>query len=216
VGSFEVLAVSPGLPVEDLLAHPEGGRDAALRIAGALLPDLRLEHEDTRTWVDPGRWELGSVLVSTFGTTALFLHPQARPTPPTGMSTFSLTYQSVSMAYGIDVSGPRFRRTLALSPGVLDYAEGAPLPFEAAFDNVTEASATYSFDDVAFAAAAAEWMFGCQALDVPWSDGTLPVSRVQLGDMPLHVLTAEAVAPRVETPARSAPRGVLSRLLRRS
>ena len=216
MGSFEVLAVSPGLPVEDLLAHPEGGRDAAQRIAGALLPDLRLEHEDTRTWVNPGRWELGSVLVSTFGSTAPFLHPQARPTPLTGMSTFSLSYQSVSMAYGIDVSGPQFERTVALSPGVLDYAEGAPLPFETEFGNVTEASATYSFDEVAFAAAAAEWMFGCQALDVPWSDGELPASRVQLGNMPLHVFTTETVASRVEPPARSPRRGALSRLLRRS
>ena len=126
------------------------------------------------------------------------------------MSTFSLGYQSVSMAWGVDVAGPRFQRLIALSPGVLDHAEGAPLPFEAAFDQVTEESATFSFDDNAFAAAAAQWMFGCHPLELR------PDDRVDLGSRPLHVFAAvprpAPVAPREERPQGSA----LRRLFKRS
>lgn len=195
MGWAEILAVSPGLPVEDLLAHPEGGLDAAVQAAGALLPGLQLTHDDTRTWADPG-WGPGNpVLVSTFGSTAIFLNPPARPTVPPDMSTFSLGYQSVSMAWGVDVTGPQFHRLISLSPGVLDHAEGAPLPFEAAFDQVIEESATFSFDDDGFAAAAAKWMFGCHPLD-PRPDDVVDLLR-----QPIHALVAASTPETVEPPA---------------
>jgi hypothetical protein len=209
MGWAEVLAVSPGLPVDDLLAHPEGGPEAAVQAAGALLPGLQLAHDDTRTWAEPGWWTGDPVLVSTFGGTAIFLHPPSRPTVPPGMSTFSLGYQSVSMAWGVDVTGPRFHRLIALSPGVLDYAEGAPLPFEAAFDNVIEESATYSFDDNGFAAAAAQWMFGCHPLEPG------PDDRVDLRPQALHLFTAVATPPVDAPPTTQSRPGALRRLLGR-
>jgi hypothetical protein len=184
--TIEVLAVAPDLPVDDLLVQPEGGPAAALRALAVVLPGSAFEHVHTGTWAVPGQQPPDALLVSTFGETTMFLGtPVGQLTVPPGTSTFSLSYQTVSMAYGIDVSGPRFHRMIALSPGVLDHAEGAPLPFEAAFsEGMAEANATYSFDDGGFAAAAGEWMFGCQPLD------PRPEDRVHLGGLPLHVFSA--------------------------
>jgi hypothetical protein len=184
MGSPEILALSPGLPVDDLLAHEEGGPDAASDVLGRLVPGQSFEYVQSDTWAMPGLLLRDVVLLSTFGSTTLFQIPPARrPVAPEGMTTFSLSYQSVSMAWGVDVSGPRLHRLIALSPGSLDYAEGAPLPFEAAFADAPEASASHSFDDGAFVAAAAEWMFGCHPLDLD------PDHRVDLGMRPIHAFT---------------------------
>lgn len=184
--TIEVLAVSPGLPVDDLFTQPEGGPASAARAVAALLPDSTFAHVHSGSWSVPGEPPPEAVLVSTFGGTTMFLGtPVGLLTIPREMSTFSLSYQTVSMAYGVEVSGPHYHRTIALSPGVLDHAEGAPLPFEAAFSaGLAEANAAYSFDDDGFAAAAAQWMFGCKPLD------PRPEDRVDLGSRPLHAFAA--------------------------
>ena len=184
MGTAEVLAVSPALPVDDLLAHDEGGPQTALTELRRLFPGPAFEYARSDLWArEELLWE-DVVLVSTFGpTTLLRIAPAGRPVVPEGMTTFSLSFQSVSMAWGVDVSGPRHERIIALSPGVLDYAEGEPLPFESAFPDVVEQSATYSFDDNAFAAAAAEWMFGCHPLELG------PDHRVDLASQPIHAFT---------------------------
>lgn len=212
MASLEILAVSPGLPVDDLLAHDEGGHRQAVRAVSELVPGARFDHVQSDTWAAPGLLSQDVVLVSTFGPTTLFrVAPPTPLTVPAGLTTFRLSFQTVSMAWGVEVSGPRFERVVALSPGALDHAEGAPLPFEAAFPDVTEASATYSFDQDAYAAAAAEWMFGCQPLELD------PDHRVDLGSRAIHAL--RPAPARVEPgPPASAPRprrGALARLFQR-
>jgi hypothetical protein len=212
--TIEVRAVAPDLPVHDLLTHPEGGPGAALRALTALTPGSTFDHVSTATWAFPGQQPPEAAFVSTFGGTTVFLSPVPRLTVPPELTTFSVSYQTVSMAYGVDVSGPLFHRLVALSPGVLDYAEGSPLPFEADFDDVTEKSATFSFDDGGFAAAAAQWMFGCDPLEVIWSEEPRTQDRVQLGVVPLHVFTATTPAPAEaaeDRPRRGGLRGLFRR-----
>ena len=208
--TIEVRALSPGLPVDDLVAHSEGGPAAAAAALAILLPDATHDHVFTGTWAAPRHDSFDQVLVSTFGdTTMLLASPVPRLTAPEGMTTFSLSYQTVSMAHGVDVSGPLFERFIALSPGVLDYAEGPPLPFEAGFPDVEEASATYAFDDGAFAAAAAEWMFGCHPLELREGD------RVGLGSRAIHTFRSTPATSDPEPGATPSPRGGWRRLLRR-
>lgn len=210
--TIEVRAVSPALPVDDLLAHPEGGPDAAAAALSRLLPGTSYEHVATGTWAEPHHDSFDAVLVSTFGETTLLLaSPVPRVTVPEGMTTFSLSYQTVSMAYDIDVSGPLFERFVALSPGVLDHAAGSPLPFEERFGRgIDEANATYSFDDDGFARAAGAWMFGCQPLR-PGAD-----DRVDLRARPVHTFEPAAVpAPVADVPGPQPRPGALRRLFGR-
>lgn len=205
--TIEVRAVSRGMPVDDLVAHDEGGTAAAAQALATLLPGTTCEHVATGTWATPRHESFHQVLVSTYGdTTMLMASPVPRVVVPEGMTTFSLSYQTVSMAYGVDVSGPRFERTIALSPGVLDYAEGAPLPFEAAFPRAAEESTTYSFDQGAFAAAAGDWMFGCHPLELDSEH------RVDLRGQPLHTFTltaAPAPAPAAQPTTKPRRGGLL-------
>ena len=207
MSTIEVLAVSPGLPVDDLLAHPEGGPSAAARALDALLPDAAYQHAASGTWADGLERSEDSVLVSTFGPTTMFLRRPVRGLAvPDGMTTFSVSHQTTSMAWGVDVAGPGLERLVALSPGVLDYAEGAPLPFEDAFPVDEEDARHGSFDDTAYAVAAARWMFGC----FPLEPG--PLDQVDLGDQPLHRFTLPS-GPAGEAAADDARPGVLHRLL---
>jgi hypothetical protein len=210
VPTIEVRAVSRGMPVDDLVAHSEGGLPAAAEALARLMPGTPYEHVVTSTWAEPHHRSFDDVLVSTFGDTAILLaSPVPRLSVPESMTTFSLSYQTVSMAYGVDVSGPQLERIIALSPGVLDYAQGPPLPFESAFPRATEESATYSFDQDAFAAAAAEWMFGCHPLEL---DGD---HRVDLGSQPLHTFTAVPSPVPTDQQTGRSRRGGLRGLFRR-
>ena len=208
--TIEVRAVSPGLPVDDLVAHPEGGLSAAAEALATLLPGATHDHVFSGTWAEPHHNSFDQVLVSTYGdTTMLLASPVPRLTMPAGMTTFSLSYQTVSMAYGVEVSGPLFERFIALSPGALDYAQGPPLPFEAGFPDVEGASATYSFDDGAFAAAAAEWLFGCDPLELRQGD------RVGLGGRAIHTFRSSPAASDPEPAATPPHRGGWRRFRRR-
>jgi hypothetical protein len=206
MSTIEVLAVSPGLPVDDLLAHPEGGPQAAAEALSALLPATAFEHADTGTWADPGERADDVVLVSTFGPTTMFLRrPERGLAVPDGMTTFSISCQTVSRAWGVDVAGPVLERLVALSPGAIEYAEGEPLPFEAAFP-VDEAA---YFDDREYAAAAARWMFGCHPLEPG------PLDQVDVGDQPLHAFLLATEPTGAAGPEDDRP-GVLQRLFGRT
>lgn len=209
MSTIEVLAVSPGLPVDDLLAHPEGGRRAAAEALGALLPGTAYQHAGTGTWSEAGDRSGEVVLLSTFGPTTMFLRRPVRGLEvPDGMTTFSVSYQTTSMAWGVDVAGPGFERLVALSPGTIDYAEGVPLPFETAFPLDDDGPGRHPFDDHAYAVAAARWMFGCFPLDPG------PLDQVDLGDQPLHVFTLSP-EPVEDTLPDAARPGVLQRLFGR-
>lgn len=207
--TIEVLAVSPGLPVDDLLAHPEGGSGAAAEALTSLLPGTAYTHAGSGTWGAPGDHGEEVVLLSTFGPTTMFLSRPVRGlTVPEGMTTYSVSHQTTSMAWGVDVAGPEVERLVALSPGAIDYAEGEPLPFEAAFPIEDDRVEPGSLDVEEYAAAAARWMFGCHPLDPGELD------QVDVGDQPLHAFVLATEPVEQPDPDDQRP-GVLQRLFGR-
>lgn len=213
MGTFNVHGVSPSLPIDDMLTHPEGGADAAVRAAATLLPGAGLTLSHTGTLADPGVLAPGDLALSTHGPTTVILGDARGLEIPMGMTHFEFSYQPVSMAHAIEVTTPAGRRLVAVSPGRLDHQEGDPLPFEERF-RVSEYTpgAEAEFDDDAYAAAAMRWMFGYHPA------GPAPDDRVDPAQAPAHILRVapgdEATAVSVER--RPEPRaGLLGRLLRR-
>lgn len=209
MSTIEVLAVSPGLPVDDLLAHPEGGSRAAAEALTRLLPRTAYAHAGSGTWGEPGEHGDDVVLLSTFGPTTMFLRrPERGLAVPEGMTTFSVSHETTSPAWGVDVAGPELERLVALSPGTVDYAEGGPLPFEAAFPIRDDRARPGALDAEEYAAAAARWMFGCHPLEPGELD------QVDVGDQPLHAFALATVPAEPSGPEDERP-GVLQRLFGR-
>jgi hypothetical protein len=156
MATFQIHGISPGLPVEDLVAHPEGGPEAALRAAEVLFPGRRLELADSST--GDGLW------LRTHGPTTVVLGSYGGDVAvPDGLGYFGFTHQTVSDAYAIEVRAPHTHRLIVLSPGSVDLDEGDPLPFEQPFwvgDHDRYDDSPVRFDVAEFGSAAMLWMFG--------------------------------------------------------
>lgn len=156
MATFEIHGISPGLPVDDLVAHSEGGPGAALRAAGLLFPKHRFELADDAA--SDHLW------LRTHGPATVILGSHGRDIEvPEGLGYFGFTHQTVSGAYAIEVRTPQAHRFVVLSPGSVDLEEGEPLPFEQPFwagDHDRYDDSPVRFDVAEFASTAMLWMFG--------------------------------------------------------
>jgi hypothetical protein len=205
MGTFEIHGIAPGLPVDDLVAHSEGGPEAALRAAELLFPARRFELAAVDASASDDLW------LRTHGPTTAILGRHGRDAEiPGGLGYFSFTHQTVSDAYAIEVRTPQAARFVVLSPGAVDLQEGDPLPFEQPFwagahDKYDDSAVRFDVAD--FASAAMLWMFGYDPA------GPNPHSRVDPALGNYHTL--REATPDHAPPSNTNRPSWLSRLLGR-
>lgn len=231
-----ILAVSPGLPRDDLWTRPEGGLDAATAATERLLPgwgpagvtssgDIGFFPQDDNLYV--GTW--GTTVVIGMNTLGIADHPDTvRANARPDETVWTLAIQSTVDYCLFQAMGPHHDRLLAAWTGATEEEaaqanRGTPLPFEEpywagqhAYPGVDPESVIHPFDPLELGAAALLWIFGIQAETPPEDDIVTPLSSRALveHDIPLHVFRPTPSEPEPE-PEPERRRGWASRLFGR-
>ncbi len=188
MGTFLITGVAPGLPVDDMIAHPHGGDpdEARARVA-ELFAGQRLELRRSGAFGEVHTTGGDELLVATYGpTTVLFGVTPASVTTPSGYGVFNHGYQSTVDSYGFEVHTPSYERKVELCEGDIVRSEGTPLPFEEKYwsgqeDVVDDQDLPFRFEAYEWAEAGMQWMFGYNP------DGSSPEDRVDLDAGQAHV-----------------------------
>lgn len=210
MGTLIITAYSPGLPADDIAAHPEGGADAALAAARALCPGRNPRPATDSSDSTTGGEELE---LSTFGRTIL-VHGTGPDelSVPDGLGVWNHTVQTTSGAFQFVVHAEGYDREIGLCEGEAYTDEGTPLPFEEPYwrgekstpeDDAATGDGGYGFDDFEWARDGVLWMFG-------WDPDPYPTQpreqRVDRAAMTTHAFVLDDPSAPPAAPPSPAPR----------
>jgi hypothetical protein len=199
-------AVGPGVPRVDLVAHEEGGAEAAAEVARRWFPGVIGEPLGTADLSEGGYPGEGELYVATFGPTTVFgggpvlgehRDRLAAAAAAAGLTSWELNIHSVVDLCQFEVHDETGRTVRALDiysdadpQDVTEGAVGDPLPFEVPYWDGEHAEVDdypHPFHPLELGEAAMAWMFGS------FGEGA-PDDAVQRGlgdlldpfDVPMH------------------------------